>query len=68
MSAISKLSVRTGRKSWPARCAQGPANRCFARPLVGAHQHQVAQVDADDQQNRTNGREKQRQRARAIFP
>ena len=43
--------------------SQCPANGRIARPFVGAHQHQIAQVNADYQQNSTHGRQEKHQRA-----
>ena len=36
---------------------QGPPNRCIAPSLVRAHQHQIAQVHANDQENCRHSRE-----------
>ena len=57
LPVIAEVSRKAGIR--PER----PANRRIASPLIRPHQHQVSQVDADDQQNRPHRSEQKRQRA-----
>ena len=55
--------MRIGRKRSTGTCAQGPADGGIARPFAGAHQQQIAEVDADNEQNHPYSGEKKHEGA-----